>query len=191
MTEDEKEKVFTNLVQQSWHYYGERFRNRKLDEVLLGAVITAYVKIGFMLIDLNSDGTNHFLRFENPDDNTRLLVKLNNLSEDFISAKVQGHLAEVEVGYGEKAGNMSSVWNAFKNEFKSAFILTNEPGVVSFDADITGGYIYANLPLILNLDNYLESHYSIKVADLTRDLDCVVHSLRKYLRGRLNIAAGV
>jgi len=186
--DEQKEQIFSELIGKSWKIFSEREMSSKLDEVLVGAVIAAYVKTGNLLIDINSDGTRHYIRFENSTDKSRLIVRVNNWSEDFVRAKVQGHLAEVIVGYGQKADNMTSVWSTLKSEMKSAFIMENEPGIVTFDADVTGGYIYAQVPLILNIDDYLKGPFDVDNEKLTSHLDAVVHSLKRYLQGRMQSA---
>lgn len=183
-----KEKLFTQLVQASWGRFNEQFLNQKYDEVVVGAIIAANVKAGMLLIDLSSDGTYHHLRFENPEDHTRSIVQLRNLSEDLTVARVLGRLATVTLGYGEKAPNLGTVWNAFKTELKSVLMATPEPGVITFDADLTGGYIYAQVPLLLNLDDYIDSQLHVNLPLLQQHIDVTVHTLRKYLRGRLALA---
>ncbi|MHC9541138.1 MAG: hypothetical protein AB9903_16675 [Vulcanimicrobiota bacterium] len=185
MTDEEKEKIFVQLVKYSWDKFNEQFNNKKIDEILLGAVVASNVKRGYSLIDLTSDGVNHFLRFENLTDKTRLIFSLNNLSEDLTVAKVQGHLADVVIGYGEKVPDIGAVWSTFKAEIKSSFILTKEPGIITCDADLTGGYIYAQIPLIFNLDHYIKNTFTINLDLLNSHIDAVIHSLKKYLVGRL------
>ncbi|HXE71112.1 MAG TPA: hypothetical protein VNO81_00500 [Candidatus Nitrosotenuis sp.] len=189
MTDEEKEKVFLELVKFSWDRHNEVFHNQKLDDVLVGAVVAANVQDGHLLIDMNSDGVSHYLRFENPQDKSRLVFRLTHLGEDLATARVMGHLADVVIGYGEKTANVQGLFSAFKSEFKSAFVSAAEPGVVTFDADLTGGYIYAQIPLILDIDHYVDKSFKVNLELLNRHIESVVHSLRKYLRGRLAVKA--
>ncbi|MEW6277996.1 MAG: hypothetical protein AB1758_05190 [Candidatus Eremiobacterota bacterium] len=189
MTDEEKEGVFKALVQASWDKYNEIFYNQKLDDVLLGAVVASCVKEGHLMLDLNSDGVNHYVRFENPQDKSRLIFRLRHLAEEMSVAKVLGHVAEVVIGYGEKAGNPGAVWSALKSELKSTFLDSDEPGVITFDADLTGGYIYAQVGLILDLNTYLDTRLKVDVPLIRSHIDCTVHALRKYLQGRLALAA--
>ncbi len=180
------EKRFVYLVSNSWKRYDEIYRNKHLDEVLIGAVITSNVDEGYSLIDLNSTGVNHYLRFENLSDRTRLIFSLNNMSEDIVYAKVLGHLAKVTIGYGEKVNNIGHLWQTLKAEMKSSFITTDEPGIITCDADMMGGYIYAQVPLIMDLDKYLQKEgYNVDVKTLQYDIFATVHSLKKYLKGRM------
>ena len=183
-----KEHLFTQLVHASWKRFNEQYLNQKYDEVVVGAIVAANVKAGMLLIDLSSDGTYHHLRFEDPGDHTRIIVQLRNHAEDLTVARVLGRLASVTLGYGEKASNLVAVWNAFKTELKSVLMATGEPGVITFDADLTGGYIYAQVPLLLNLDDYIDSNLSVNLTLLQQHIDATLHSLRKYLRGRMALA---
>jgi len=186
---EEMEKIFTDLVAYSWKRYDEILINKRLDEVLIGLVIASNVKSGYSLIDISSDGVNHYLRFENLSDGTRLIFRLTNLSEDLTQAKVLGHVANVTIGYGEKVRDLGKIWQAFKAEVKSTFLITDEPGIITCDADLTGGYIYAQIPLIFNLDNYLDKDHTYRAdVDLLQlHINSTVHSLRKYLKGRLSM----
>ena len=180
------EKRFVYLVSSSWKRYNEIHRNKQLDEVLVGSVMASNVEAGYSLIDVSSDGVNHHLRFENLDDKTRLIFKLSNMSEDIVKAKVMGHLARVTIGYGEKVSNVQKLWSTFKSEMKSAFIISDEPGIITCDADIMAGYIYAQVPLIMDLDKYLdEEGYKVDTKTLQYDIFATVHSLKKYLQGRI------
>ena len=182
---EQMEQLFTQLVHTSWKRYNEQYQNQKIDEVLVGAMIAANVKSGYLLIDLNSDGVSHYLRLEDPQTHSRVILQLRNHAEDLTVARVLGRLATVTVGYGEKAPNLGTVWGAFKTELKSMLMATAEPGVITFDADLTGGYIYAQVPLILNLDDYVASDLKVNLPLLQEHVGATVHSLRKYLRGRL------
>ena len=92
---EELEQVFVSLVDASWDKYNEGLQNRYLDDMLVGAVIASNVEGGFSLIDLNSDGVSHYLRFEHLPSKQRLIFKLTNLSENLVTAKVLGHRAQV------------------------------------------------------------------------------------------------
>lgn len=107
-------KIFTDLVKQSWVRYDEVVQNRYLDDMPAGAVIASTVEIEYSLIDLNSDGTSHYLRFEHLPSKVRLIFQLTNLSENLIAAKVLGRHARVAIGYGVMVNNFSTIWNAVK-----------------------------------------------------------------------------
>jgi hypothetical protein len=182
---EELEQVFVSLVKDSWRRYNETIQNTRMDELLVGAVITSSVEQGYSLIDLNSDGVNHYLRFEHLPSKQRLIFQLTNLSEDLVSAKVLGRHARVVIGYGQMVNNAGAIFQALKAEVKSGFLDAAEPGIITCDADLTSGYIYVQVPLILDLDQYFMSDHQVKYPLLQQHIAAVVHSLAKYLRGRL------
>jgi hypothetical protein len=179
------DQVFVSLVKESWKHYNETKQNSQMDDLLVGAVIAATVEQGYALIDLNSDGVNHYLRFEYLQTRQRLIFRLHNLSEDLMTAKTLGRRANVVIGYGEPVQNVNAIWQAMRAEVKSGYIDTGEPGVITTDADLKAGYIYVQVPLILNLDQYFGQGFQVNYQLLQQHIHAAVHSLAKYLRGRL------
>jgi hypothetical protein len=182
---EELEKTFVSLVDFSWKKHNETLANTQIDDLLVGAVIASTVEQGYSLIDLNSDGSSHYLRFEYLPTRQRLIFQLTNLAEDLVTAKVLGRLARAVIGYGQMVQNASAIWQAFKAEVKSGFLDTTEPGVITCDADLTSGYIYVQVPLLLDLDNYFTGGYTVNYQLLQTHIAATVHSLAKYLNGRL------
>ena len=182
---EELEKVFVALVDASWKRYNETIQNHHMDELLVGAVIASSVESGYSLIDITSDGVNHYLRFEHLPSKQRLIFQLTNLSEDLVSAMVLGRVARVVVGYGMMVQNAGAIWQAFKAEVKSGFLDAAEPGVMTVDADIATGYLYVQVPLLLDVDQYVAPGYQVNHGLLQQHIMATVHSLAKYLRGRL------
>jgi hypothetical protein len=182
---EEQEQLFVSLVDFSWKKYNETVQNTHMDELLVGAVIASTVEQGYSLIDLTSDGVNHYLRFEHLPTKQRIIFRLANLSEDLVTAKVLGRLGRVVIGYGQMVPNAGALWQAFKAEIKSGFIDQQEPGIITCDADIESGYIYVQVPLILDLDQYFGAAYEINYALLQQHIAATLVSLAKYLRGRL------
>lgn len=178
--------IFIGLVKESWKHYEETRKNTQMDELLVGAVIASSVEQGYSLIDLTSDGVNHYLRFEFLSTKKRMIFQLQNLSEDLVTAKVLGRRARIVIGFGMMVNNVSAVWSAFKSEFKSGFLDVTEPGVITIDADLTAGYVYAQVPLILNIDQYLGQDYDVNIELLQKHIHATVSSLEKYLTGRMN-----
>ena len=159
----EMENIFIELVETSWKMYNEQLENRKMDDLLIGGVITAMVEDGYELIDLSSDGVAHYLRFEDIDGSKdRLIFRLRNMSEDLITAKVLGRHAHVVIGYGRQVQNAAKLWDTVKSEVKSGFLDTDEPGAITTDADLSSGYIYAQIPLLLDLEVYFGDSYEVK-----------------------------
>lgn len=182
---EELDNIFVGLVKESWAHYNETLMNTQMDELLVGAVIASAVEQGYSLIDLNSDGVSHYLRFEYLQTRQRMIFQLQNLSEDLVMAKVLGRRARVVIGYGEYIQNVSSIWSALRSEFKSGFLDATEPGVITTDADLATGYIYVQVPLILSLDQYFGQEYQVNNALLQQHIHATVNALSKYLRGRI------
>lgn len=178
------EARFTTLVAASWKRYNAWEYSRRADDVALGAVITSYVSGGWRLIDLESDGTSHMVRFQAGQGTDRLLVRLVALCEDPVRAKALGRLVEVQVAYGLRANDFSAIKQAIKDELKSNMVENaSEPGVITVDGDMSTGYVYATVPLILDLDDYFDG-FTVK-APIAGDLHVAAQSLHKYLTGRL------
>lgn len=183
----DKEKVFTELLEHSWKRYEELFHNERMDDVLLGAVVASCVRDGYLLLDLSSDGITHYVRFEDPADHTRLIFRLRHLAEELAVARVLGNLAEVVIGYGQRVDKLGSRWNKLRSDVKDAFLVTDEPGVITFDAELSGGYLYAQIPLLLNLSAYLKKELEVDVQLIRSHIDATVHALRQVLQGRLDL----
>ncbi len=183
---EELEQVFVSLVKASWERYDEIFRNERMDDLLVGGVIASCVEAGYLLIDLSSDGVHHYLRFEQLPSKHRLIFELTNLTEDMVSARVLGRHARVVIGYGQMVNNVKAAWQILKAEFKSGFLDATEPGVITCDADLDTGYVYAQVPLLLDLDQYFGQGYQVNYALLQQHLNATAQSLSKYLSGRLS-----
>jgi len=184
------EAVFVEMVQKTWQLQSEIERAGRVDDVLLGAVIAAGVRLGKCLIDLQSDGSSHFVRFEELATRTRLTFRLTHLTRDAASAKALGQLANVTVGLGRPVSHVATLWGALKQEVKSAFLSAEEPGVLSLDADMASGYVYAQVPLLWRLEEYLRGEYQPDHEKIASHIYCCELSLGKYLDGRLGLAAG-
>jgi hypothetical protein len=187
MTE-QHEAVFVEMVKTSWKVHSEIERAGRVDDVLLGAVIAAGVRLGKCLIDLQSDGSSHFVRFEELSSRTRLTFRLTHLTPDVASAKALGQLANVTIGVGRVVNNVGALWGALKQEVKSAFLTAEEPGVISLDADMASGYVYAQVPLLWRLEEYLQADYQPDYEKIASHIYCCEVSLSKYLDGRLSLA---
>ncbi len=184
---EESEAIFEQLVQDSWDRYQSRERATEVDEVLVGAVITATLENGYSLIDLDSDGQNHYLRFENLDSGDRTIFELDHRAESLTTAEIIGHEASVTIGYGERVSDFNSVWNALKQEMQGGYIMQPDPGVITVDGDMSSQYIYVQVRMLWNIEDYLEHDdpYQIRYKKMTRDIGATVDVLREYLEGRL------
>lgn len=177
------EGAFASLVKKSWAHYNQSLFAGRVDEILLGAIITVMVERGSALIDVNSDGTNHYVRFERLGDKSRTYFRVNHMTPNPVAAKVQGHLVSVIVGYGEFIDNFSVIWNAIKAEYRSGLIQTAEPGTITVDGDMETRYAYVQVDLYWNAGDYVDN-WRVDYDKLGNDMDAVIHVLRKYLRGR-------
>ena len=182
--DDRNDRLFGGLVQASWAWYNSQRFSTHVDEVFLGAVITTILDQGYALIDLSSDGTHHYTRFQNLKDNTRIMVRVTHLTQDPVRAKVLGNRASVIIGYGERSDDFGRIMQALKAEVKSGYIQTAEPGTITVDGDLPSGYVYVSVDLYLNIDDYVAPSYAIDYTRLKEHLDVTLHALRKYLRGR-------
>jgi hypothetical protein len=181
--DDYKDRLFGDLVEGSWAWLYEHEFAGHIDEVFLGAIITSTLDAGYALIDITSDGTRHYLRFEEPEANSRLIVRLNHLTNTLATARVLGQRARVTLGYGERVRNIGKIMNALRSEMQSGY-LQPEPGTITVDGDLQSGYVYVQVELFLAIDEYVSPTYDIDYDRLTAHVDATAHALRKYLRGR-------
>lgn len=184
-TDDEQDRLFAGLVKESWRYHKLVEDTGKMDEVLVGALITATLDRGHVLIDLMSDGTNHFLRFEDVGDRSRVTMALTHLTRDVTTAKAVGQRASLVVAYGEPIKSFAKVFGAMRQEVKSGYLGGGEPGIVTFDADSESQYLYAQVDLYLAIDDYVDANVNVDYAKLGADVGATIHALRKFLRGKV------
>ena len=173
-------------MRASWDYLADHQFAGHIDEVFLGAVITSTLDAGYALIDITSDGTHHYLRFEKLADKTRVIFRLTHLTAGLATAKVLGQRASVIVGYGEKIGSIGKVMKAVKAEYQSGYMRNPEPGTISVDGDVSSGYVYCQVDMYWNIDEYVSREYAIDYEKLTGHVSASINALRKYLRGRFS-----
>lgn len=178
------DQTFGALVVESWAWHEAVSYAAAVDEMLVGAFITCALDLDYALIDLTSDGTHHYVRFQHSADASQLLCRLTHLTGDLLSASVHGHRARVVVGYGERRSDVSRIWSALKAEVGSGFLQGAEPGTVTVDGDVKSGYVTVQVDLYLKLDAYIGANYEVHYEPLRLHLDAIRHALRKYLRGR-------
>lgn len=203
MTDQELDDQFIELVGRSWEMYKETEYATSIDEAMLGGIITAMVDCGFVLIDLNtanpwgvmatttttdvgSTATSayHQLRFEEPSDRTRVTVAIQHLTDDPAVAKMIGHRAAAIIGYGQRVPNFSQVSQAVRQELSSGFIASPEPGTVTFDADVSSGYVYAQIDLLLELERYVDDKLDVDHEALRRHLASIVYTMKTFVNVR-------
>ncbi len=203
LTDQQLDDEFIALIDRSWEMYKETEFATSIDEAMLGGVITAMVDCGFALIDLNTarpwgaaaaSGTtttatpapsaSHELRFEEPQTQARVALSLQHLTPDPAAAKMIGHRAAVVIGYGARVPNFTRVGQALRQEVQSSFIASPEPGTVTFDADISSGYVYARIDLLLELQRYVDDHLAVDHELLRRHLASVVYTMKTFIESR-------
>jgi len=129
-------------------------------------------------------GPQHSLRFEVPTTGARVTVELQHLTPGLAASKVLNHRANLVVGYGERLGNAGQIGQALRSEVASAFVATPEPGTVSFDADISSGYVYARIELFLEPDRYVDDKLAVDHDLLRRHIAALVHTMRTFVHTR-------
>ncbi len=214
LTDQELDDEFIGLVSRSWELYKETEFATSIDETTLGGVITALVDCGFVLIDLETAGAlygavaadpavgttttttgganvgstataaHHQLRFEEPDTHARVTVALEHLTPDVASAKMIGHRASAIIGYGQRVKEFNKVGQAIRQEMQSNLVLSPEPGTVTFDADLSSGYVYAQIDLLLELDRYVSEDLAVDHDLLRRHLASVVYTMKMFVQSR-------
>lgn len=207
LTDQELDDEFMGLIGRSWEMYKETELATSIDEAMLGGVITALVDCGFVLIDLETAGgrfgmaaaatpgaqanvgstataAHHQLRFEEPETKARVTVAIEHLTPDVASAKMIGHRAGAILGYGERVKEFQKVSQAVRQEMASSFIVSPEPGTVTFDADLSSGYVYAQVDLLLELDRYVDDELAVDHDLLRRHLASVVYTMKTFVQAR-------
>lgn len=212
LADQELDDEFIGLIGRSWEMYKETEYATSIDEATLGGVITALVDCGFVLIDLETAGAlyaavgadpaagttaaagtsvgstptsaHHQLRFEEPETKARVTVAIEHLTPDVASAKMIGHRASAIIGYGERGKEFNKVGQAIRQEMQSNLVLSPEPGTVTFDADLSSGYVYAQIDLLLELDRYVSEDLAVDHELLRRHLAAVVYTMKTFVQSR-------
>ncbi len=127
---------------------------------------------------------HHQLRFEEPETHARVTVALEHLTPDVASAKMIGHRASAIIGYGQRVKEFNKVGQAVRQEVQSSFVLSPEPGTVTFDADLSSGYVYAQIDLLLELDRYVAEDLAVDHDLLRRHLASVVYTMKMFVQSR-------
>lgn len=186
MPEDTRlDAIFTDLLEATWDYQEAHEFASCVDEVFLGAVITSALDAGRVLIDLSSDGTHHFLRFEHPEDSSRVLLRLTHLTGNLTTSRVQGHMASIVVGYGERVTGFGDIWARLSSEPRSGLVPRDQPGALVADGDVASQYVYVQVRLYLRIDDYVAPDWSIDHDRLRDHMTACVRALRVHLYGRL------
>jgi hypothetical protein len=181
----ELDKIFVGIVEKSWKYHHLLEDTQRMDDVLVGALIAATLETGRALIDVESDGTNHFLRFQDPDDRSRVSIAVTHLTRDITTAKAVGQRAAITFAYGEAITKFGQIIDAMRKEAKSGYVKSAEPGIVTFDKEDESKYLYAQIDLFMDIDDYISSKFEVDGQKLTSWVSACTHAMRKFLRGRI------
>jgi len=176
--------IFSALMQDTLQYRDASEFARSIDEVFLGAVITATLDAGRVLTDIMSDGTHHFLRFVSPTDDSRVLVRLTHLTGNLTTSRVQGHMASVVVGYGERMSGFADIWSTIGQQQSTGMVPRDAPGAFIVDGDLASQHVYVQVRLYLRIDDYVDHEWSINYAQLSEHLAACTRALRIHLHGR-------
>lgn len=183
-TADDHEKLFGQLLKESWAYHNHQFSASVVDDVFIGLLISCTLDNGWSLIDLTSDGNNHYLRFENFKDQSRVYYQVRHMTRTLAEQAVDGNRVGIIVGYGERTNDFARLWSTLKQELRSGYLQSPEPGTITFDADVGAGYIYVQVDMYWKMEDYVGAGYETYGRRLDRHVDACTHALKKYLRGR-------
>lgn len=182
------EDRFVELVETSWRLYDDMERAGWLDDVFIGAVITAHLDAGMYLLTAKSDGASHFLTFSDQERNRHVVKVDHRRGEDYLYAKTVGHLTSCTFGVGRSYPDLSKVWSAAKAEFKSDMAGEGrvagfaDPGVMK--VDIEGTIAVCETTLLLNLEDYVDRQtLEVDTRKLWIHVQATYQSLEKYLSG--------
>ncbi len=186
--DQELEDQFVSLVETSWERYDDIERNSWLDDVFVGAVVTAHLDEGLFLLTTTSDGVSHYLMFSNPE-RDRFIVRVDHRrGEDYLFSKTVGHLMAVEVRVGRSYPNLSKIWKATKSEMKGGLSGKGrisgfeDPGVMKIDAE--GTIAYCHTTLLLDVKDYVDTKtLEADQAKIWSHIQATYQSLEKYLAG--------
>ena len=186
--DQELEDRFASLVVESWDRFDDMERNSWIDDVFVGAVITAHLDADMFLLKMESDGEAHFLTFSDQERNRRVVRVDHRLGEDYLYAKTVGHLAACTFGVGRAYPKISKFISASKAEFRSEFVAEGsvagiaDPGVMK--VDVEGTIAVCETTLLLDLADYVDKvSLDVDTERLWAHIQATYQSLEKYLSG--------
>lgn len=177
--------TFDRLVDASWAWYDDHLFAHHADQVFLGGLVTVVLDAGYALIDLEREGRDHQLRFEDLETGCRIAVHLTHLTPTLETARALGLRAAATIGYGERVERLGAVMRGLGKEIETAAVDDEAPGTFRIEADVTAKYVYAHLPLFLELDRYVRRDWTLDDERLREDLGAVLQTLRAWLRDKV------
>lgn len=182
------ENRFIALVEDSWERFDDIERNSWLDDVFIGAVITAHLDNGMFLLNATSDGANHYLVFSNKARDRNVVKVDHRRGEDYLYSQTVGHLTAVTLAVGRAFPDMKRLFKATTSEFKSGMAGEgriagmSDPGVMKIDRD--GSIATCETTLLLDLRDYVTpSSLETDHEKLWTHFQATYQSLEKYLTG--------
>jgi hypothetical protein len=185
---DRLASTFGRLVDASWTWYDDHLFAHHADQVFLGGLVTIVLDAGYVLIDLLREDQDHWLRFEEVATGARLAVHLTHLTPTLEMEKTFGQRAAVTFGYGERQERFAAVMKVLGGEIASKAVDDLAPGTFRLEADVTEKYVYAEVPLFLELDRYVQRDWTVQQDALREDVAAVVATLRDWLRRKVEPA---
>ncbi len=113
-----------------------------------------------------------------------MTVALEHQTPDVASAKKIGHRASAIIGLRRTGEGVQQGRPGHPPGGQSTFVLSPEPGTVTFDADLSSGYVYAQIDLLLELDSYVAEDLAVDHDLLRRHLASVVYTMKTFVQTR-------
>jgi hypothetical protein len=175
---------FYELVKNGWNINEMENKAEYIDEIFVGAVISALSDKDFVLLDIMSDGNNHYFMLENLETRHRIKILAYSTTHTLPEIKTVGAKAYIIFSYGAPIKKSFSMIGGIRYESLSRGLTTI--GSISFDYD--NYYLYVNCPLYLLINDYVEfDTLDVDTAKLSNDLDAIFESLNEYLKTRIEV----
>ncbi len=186
--DQELEDRFIKLVEESWHRFDDIERNSWIDDVFVGAAITAHLDGGMYLLNAESDGKKHYFVFADKDRNRNVVEVDHRRGEDYLFSRTVGHLTGVTLAVGRAYPDLKKLLKAAKSEFQSDMAGEGriagykDPGVMKVDRE--GSIAMCETTLLLDIKDYVDiDTFQVDREKLWTHFQATYQSLEKYLAG--------
>ncbi len=175
---------FYELVKKGWEINEMENKAGYIDEVFVGAMISVFSDRNYVLLDIMSDGNNHYFMFENLETKRRIKILAYSNTHSLPEIKTVGAKAYIIFSYGVPIKKTFSILGGIKYESLSKGLTTI--GSISFDYDTY--YLYVNCPLYLLINDYVEfDTLNIDIKKLSKDMGAIFNALNEYLKTRIEV----